>query len=249
MAIGPILGLSLVANLSYRSLFYVSFALGIAGLYMTFFLNYEQKADKQQLLPQNQKVIKQKVVILEKTAIPTASVIFFVTLTTGAVLTFLPAYALSRGIKSIGAYFTINAVVVLLTRTFIGKATIRYGVSKVIFSGMLLTAASMILLAFSTSIYSFVISGALNGLGAGIIFPIMNSLLIRFCPQERKGAANATYYSAFDIGIGAGSVVGGIISQVAGYTVLYMLSAFCIVLSFMVYFFTVRSRLKVLDVL
>ncbi len=244
MAIGPMLGFWLIANFSYSSLFYVSFALGFVGLCLAFFLNYEKKADKQPSLQQNQAVVKQKGVMLEKTAIPTASVVFFITLTMGAVITFLPAYALSRGIKSIGIYFMVNAVVVLLTRTLIGRATSRHGISKVIFCGMLLSAASMILLAFSVSIYGFIISGVLNGLGAGVVFPIMNSLLIRFCPKERRGAANATYYSAFDIGIGAGAVIGGIISQAAGYSALYIVSAFCIVLSFTVYFFTVRRRLQ-----
>lgn len=258
MAVGPSVGLALVASSSYRGLFLISFSLAVAGLIPALFLNYE-KESKSLLKPEEKRQDMNKLVaakpanrskgegrmkngVFEKTALPVSTAAFFVTLTSGTVMTFLPACAFSRGIKSIGAYFTISAAAVLIARFVSGRMVARFDISKVIPAGLALSATALLLLSFASTLSMFMAAAVLSGLGTGIVFPVFNSLVIKFSPKERRGAANATYYSAFDIGIGLGSIAGGFIAQYSGYSFLYLLSAFCIAISYMIYFFFIRNK-------
>lgn len=47
---------------------------------------------------------------------------FCLTFTFGSIISFLPLYAYSQGIKSIGVFFSVYAVVILITRPLVGKA-------------------------------------------------------------------------------------------------------------------------------
>lgn len=242
-AIGPMLGLTLVAGSSYPLLFDLSFLLGIAGLAAVFFINYERDDTQQVYIKKESANGRRENAIIERTAIPVASMMFFISFTTGTVMTFLPVYALACGIKSIGIYFTINAAAVFLSRTFTTGLSEKFGLPRVLTAGIALLASSMVLLSFSDSLRYFLIAAVLNGFGNGILNPVLNSLLIRFCPKERRGAANGTYFSAIDIGIGAGAVIGGSVSQTVGYAFLYLISALSAVFAFMVFYFAIRRRI------
>jgi MFS family permease len=251
MAVGPMLGLILIESGSFSYLFNIAFFLGIAGLIAVFFIGYEKNTENSNCITANKytdscKTTKGKGII-ERTAIPTSIATFFIAIIIGIIMTFLPSYAASYGIKGIGIYFTVNAMAVFSTRIFVGKLTARFGISKVLISGLTILAISMIYLSFSSTLFNFLIVAILNGLGNGIISPIMNSFVIKFCHPERRGVASATYYSSLDVGIGGGSVLGGIVMMVTGYRMLYLLSAICAAISFVVYFISIRKQLAESD--
>ncbi len=50
-------------------------------------------------------------------------------------------------------------------------------------------------------------------------------------PRDRIGLANATFINGFDLGIGIGSVAGGILASIYGYSIMYMIFAGLIVIS------------------
>lgn len=236
MAIGPAFGLYFFNRFSFVFLFVILFIIGILGCAASLQMPDEER------MSFKEKNSKQKLVIIEKSAVLTSAVLFLVAITYGGVITFLPAYAIYRGINDIGAFFTIYAIALLITRPIMGKLSDRHGVSKVLIPGMGFLIAALIILYFAASFPVFLISGALYGLGFGSVKPILDAITITLSPAERRGAANATFISAMDFGVGAGSSVWGILSQSLGFAAVYLLSAFLTVISLIIYLATIYNK-------
>lgn len=255
-AIGPALGLYLVGHSSYNMLFAAATFMGGISFLGGLLVNYEQKGKKQTLSTLNQQengmiLTEQESIkkpgkggFFEKTSIPPAIVGFLVILTYGGVFTFVPSYALSLGIESAGAFFTVFSIAFLLVRPITGKLSDRYGVSLAILPGMAITFLAMMVLAFAASLPAFLVAGALYGLGYGAVQPTLNAVTFMFCPAERRGAANATYLSAMDIGMTLGPIVWGIVSQTAGFPYVYISSAVCVAIALVVYIFILHGRVS-----
>jgi MFS family permease len=73
------------------------------------------------------------------------------------------------------------------------------------------------IMAYVNNFTGYVLCAVLYGCATGSIFPIMSALAVRFAPINRRGAATATYFSSFDIGIGIGSTIWGFVIDCAGF--------------------------------
>lgn len=244
-AVGPALTLYIIKTGGYRVLFSVAAGLGIISFLSAFFLNYEKKRreelpkeDGTRSLPGKKRV---KAAIFEKKAIPPSFVMLFVALAMGGVQSFIPIYAASRGIESIGIYFTFFALALLFTRLFGGRIADRYGPSIVILPGYILLIISFIVLAMATSIPLFILSGVLYGLGLGLVQPILNAIMIQSCPADRRGAGNSTFFTAMDLGSGGGAVLWGVVSQHFGFSPVYFACTGSVLLSG-IFFFVLLHR-------
>ena len=80
----------------------------------------------------------------------------------------------------------------------------------------------------------YFLSAFLIGYGFGTIFPAFNTLFINMAPHSRRATANATYLTGWDVGIGAGMLLGGSLST-DGYAVSFGFGA-VLVLVALVYF-------------
>ncbi|KGK86308.1 arabinose ABC transporter permease [Desulfosporosinus sp. HMP52] len=239
MSLGPALGLYLVKYNSYSLLFAGSALLAGLGLIGSFFINYETSNKRQD----KSKVPHVKGVILEITAIPSALVLFFITLTYGGIVSFLPAYAGFRGVDNIGIFFTVYALVLLLGRPIIGKLSDKYGPRMFLVPGILMLVAALVLLSIASSLPMFLLVAILYGLGFGTVQPILNALVITLSPPERRGAANATFAVAMDLGIGLGAVILGFIAQELGYAYMYGSSVIFALLALVMYFSFLRKNI------
>ena len=59
------------------------------------------------------------------------------------------------------------------------------------------------------------------GIGYGLISPTAQTMIINLGKDTERGAANATYLTFFDLGVGAGVFFGGIIAQYSNYSTAY----------------------------
>jgi len=88
------------------------------------------------------------------------------------------------------------------------------------------------------------LSGLLCGFGNGTSSPILNSFIFRISPENRKGAANATYSLFNDIGNGVGGAVHGVVSQNFGYTAMFLSASAMLLVSFTIYTSILIPKLK-----
>jgi len=245
MAIGPVIGLSVAGNRGYNTVFIIAASLSAVSVLIACtigFKNHGLKVIPNQHLSENKRSIKDAVI--EKSVIPTALILFFIALTFGAVLTFLPAYAISKGVGDIGIFFTVFALVQLIVRPLTGKIADKFGFSSIMLPGLGFLAISMMLLAFSENLAMFIAAGITYGTGFGSVQPTLNAIMIKFCPPERRGVGNATFFSAMDIGIGLGAIVWGIISRVAGFQIVYIACAVCVIAAAVLHVFWLDKQIK-----
>ena len=102
----------------------------------------------------------------------------------------------------------------------------------------------MIVLAFSAGPVGIFAAAVLYGIGFGSAQPSLQAAALHLADPQRKGAANASFLMAFDLGIGLGSILLGAVSQLMGYSQLFLLSAFSIAIALIIFTPIVGRMLK-----
>lgn len=240
---GPALMLFMRDRLGYQSIFYVTGIIGLLALLIGSTLKYEKAKPKTVQLSQPRAKRIQLSALFEKTAIPSALVLILISIPNGLVGTFLVKYSETLAIRGIGLYFTFNAIAMIMSRVFAGKICDRVGAQRVLPPGLLLVFGGLLLIAFARALPLFLLAGSMLGFGYGILFPTIQAFVIRSAPQNRRGAASATYYSSQDLGQGAGSIIGGLMIEAIGFTASFAIYSLFIAGAFIMFRLVLRKRI------
>lgn len=81
-----------------------------------------------------------------------------------------------------------------------------------------------------TTYFLFTIA-LLLGIGFGTMFPAYNTLFVNLAPNSQRGTATSTYLTSWDVGIGAGMLLGGYIAEIATFRMAYLFGAALTVIS------------------
>lgn len=214
MAVGPIAGLWVAEQRSFHDLFLLSAGLAAAA----WGLAVPAK------IPRLSAETVSPIRLFEKSSLPMAGVIFFLTVTYGGITSFLPLFTDSIGINA-GIFFLAYAITLTVIRPVAGRLSDRFGETFVIIPGILLAVAALVVLSLTGGLPGLLATAILYGIGFGSAHPTLQAATIRLAPPERRGIATASFYTAFDLGIGLGSIALGGVLQMAGYKILYLLCA------------------------
>ncbi|QDP39864.1 MFS transporter [Radiobacillus deserti] len=229
LAFGPALGLYLVERISFLQLFLLCAVMGLIALILSSFIKYKKVEQSEH------KSVPMKFDIFEKTAIEPSILLFFITVTFGGIASFLPLYTAQEGVEGIEIYFLVYAVFLMLSRSFAGQLYDRKGHIVVFLPGTLLILSAMILLVWLPNSFVLFIAAGLYGLGFGTVQPALQAWSVDKAPPHRKGMANATFFSFFDMGVGIGAMSFGVIAHSFGYNIIYVTSAFSVFISMIIY--------------
>ena len=239
LAISPGIGLWITDNYSFPALFIACSILMLISLLLALPIKYPQRKKQKE---------KIKFVFMERAALRPAMVILFVTFTYSAVLSFLALFVRAQGMGTAGVFFLTLALTTLITRPLSGLIVDRRGNSGYDFAviiGTLATLVAMPILAQTSTVTHLVVSAVFYGIGFGFIQPTMVALCISKVPQERRGGANATYWTAFDIGVAAGSISWGLVASSFGYSAMFNLTMIPVVVAAAIYFLSRPKSLPV----
>jgi MFS family permease len=139
-------------------------------------------------------------------------------------VTYIAIYAKEIGINSgVGLFFSIMAIGLVATRLLGGKLVDKGRVKAVISWGTFICIIGYFTLSslpyinnqgvLKTVFYSL---SLILGLGYGFIFPAYNTLFVNLAPNNRRATASSTYMTSWDIGIGIGLIIGGVIADSTG---------------------------------
>ena len=92
------------------------------------------------------------------------------------------------------------------------------------------------------NIVAFCVSGLFIGIGFGMMFPALQTLYINMAENNQRGTANSTYLVGFDLGLALGMLVGGYISGIYSFEVLFLVASGLCFFSVLVYQ-TISKRL------
>lgn len=222
---GPVIGFALVEETGFHYLFYVSGGLAFTAFLISLFVR--ERRQPAEIKPRSWS-LRTGIVAIE--ALPMAWMALCMGMGFGAVSTFISIFARSRGFQNPGFYFMVQAIALLVSRIFLGRLADRYGRSFTIIPGIILMSMALGLLPLAHSFFYFVISASLFGLGFGAAQPATMALLIDRVQPEKRGLASGTYYTGFDAGVSAGSILLGAVSQHLGFAVMWPISAVCTLL-------------------
>ena len=96
---------------------------------------------------------------------------------------------------------------------------------------------AMLLLAWLPNTTVLLIAAAFYGFGFGSVQPALQAWAINGAAENRKGMANATFFSFFDLGVGIGAMGFGVIANYFGYKFIYLTSALSIIFAVLYYFY------------
>lgn len=239
-AIGPMTGTMLCESLGFRPMYTAMAVLANAGIALTFLIRDEgagpaagaaAAAGSTKLNP------------IERSVLFPAIVSGLTLLGYSAVSNFLPVFGVARGIRNISIFFVINGACMVAVRLFSGRLAERFGYTPIVVSGLFALSAGYAAIVLAADLRLIVAAGILFGVGGGIASPILNVLIFRLCPPERKGSANATYGLCNDIGNGSGAALWGFSSQALGFGATYLMAMLGPLLALVLYWFTVRKKL------
>lgn len=228
MAAGPATGLMILNHTGFRRMFDFSAATVILAILLFLLmkgvktrqdLHAPVQADLSNVKDEGRKAARKG--FLEKKAALPAGVIGLVSMTYGALVSFLALYGEQEGIGNIGIYFAVYAIAMLMTRPFAGRITDRRGYGSVVFPGLAVIAVGLVILSASHTLPVFLISAVFYGIGIGGVQAALQAMAVVNSPADRVGAANATFLIGFDGGIGIGSLISGVIAAASGYSVMY----------------------------
>ena len=151
-----------------------------------------------------------------------------------------------------GTYFMLCSVGLILSRLQGGKALRQGRVTHNAAGGMVISLVGYTLfilgptLNFSLltshfSLFTYYVSALLIGLGNGHMWPAFQNMTISVAPNSKRGTANSTILVSWDVGMGLGILLGGVISEMAGYSAAFWTVAGVNALGVLLFFTATRS--------
>ncbi|GMK41217.1 MFS transporter [Paenibacillus sp. CCS19] len=153
----------------------------------------------------------------------------------GGIVSFITLFGKEVNIGNVGLFFTLNAVCLLIVRLISGRLFDRKGHVWVILPGSVLMAAALIVLSYAHDLTTLAISAVLFGLGFGAVQPSLQAWILNRVEPAKRGPANATFYSMFDLGIGGGAMLLGQLAEATSYAAMYRYSFLVVVFFCLVY--------------
>lgn len=205
--IAPSLGLYIYDSYSFDALIRSSVILSLLAVVTLLFI-YSPEPEKGEKQPF--RFIR---MIFEKEAWFPALLAVMTTLAFGAIMTFLVLFGKQQGLTHIFLFYLINAAVATIIRPFTGKWYDKNGPWSIIISSAILGFLSLIVLSYATNDVQLSVAAVLFGAGYGTVMPSLQTWAVQKVSNEKSGAANATFFSSFDVGVGISAFALGILAK------------------------------------
>lgn len=237
MATGPLISLFMYENgIEFNTIFIAVFCVGLTGFLAT--ANIKPGKDVQR----STRKFSISSLLLRK-GLPVAAVMVLLTFGYGIITVYLSIYAKEEvGLtQGTGYYFTIFSAGLVAARLS-SSMILRSGKYIMVFAlGIISLIIGFFIVAFILNPTAFYSSAIFMGIGYGLISPTAQTMIINLGEDTERGAANATYLTFFDLGVGAGVFCGGIIAQYSNYSTAYAVG-FALTILGLVYLLTLIRK-------
>jgi MFS family permease len=165
-----------------------------------------------------------------------------VTLAYGALASFIAPFGLEIGLgRGAAAWFWgVYAVVLISVRLVSGRLADRYGYLVSISLGLMLIAVSLCLVTAAHGLVFFVAGAAMFAVGFAFVYPALFAVTIRRVGSESRGTGVGTFTVGFDVGIGLGAVVFGLVAEAVGYRTMFLVAGLAPLTGFALVFLRLR---------
>jgi MFS family permease len=203
----PPIGFFIADSFSFSLAFIVASAVALVSFFVC--LTMSDSRTRMPITPENENEMSDAPFISRAAIFPTLIFLTYA-FTMAPVSTFLPMLSDVRelGVNP-GFYFTILSGMTMLTTLLSGRIADKFGRSAVIIPGLTLVSVAMFMLSGSFTSGMFFGAAFFHGVGYGLIYPGINSLVIDRVPANERGSAIGTLQQAWDIGASGGNFIVG----------------------------------------
>jgi predicted MFS family arabinose efflux permease len=233
IVLGPLIGLSLIQQLSYQMV--AAILAGIICLGFAFcFLIPIQETIKSQV-----ETVKRKLTVhdfVEKKALPVSIMAMIISFSYASIMSFISTFAESKNLLPYASlFFVVFAISMMSLRPFTGKIYDRKGPNYVVYPAIILFSIGLIVLSQISTVTGLMLAAVFVGMGFGSAQPCLQTISIQRSHKDRIGHATSTFFTCYDIGIAIGSILLGAVIAHQGYSFAYLLCALITALSLAFY--------------
>jgi len=234
MAVGPMIGLFLHDHYSFDVIFTCSLASCVLGFMIACSIRIPAK-------PQIKKepLSFDRFILIK--GLPVGIALLLLSIPYGMTSTYIALYGKSIGIsEGIGMFFTLLAIGTAISRLFSGRQVDKGRITQVITGGLILVGICFFLLSscawlmernLAIGKYTFFGTALFLGIGFGSMFPAFNTMFVNLAPNNQRATATSTYLTSWDVGIGLGLTLGGVIAEHSSFSMAYFFGDGLIVIS------------------
>lgn len=140
-----------------------------------------------------------------------------------------------------GVYFTLLSIGLFASRLQGAKALREGKLTRNAAEGMLLSLVGYTIFVAIPSPVAYYLSALLIGLGNGHMYPAFLNMFINVANNNQRGTANSSILTAWDLGLGIGVLLGGVVSEHFGYSAAFWMSAGINAVGVLLYFCCTRT--------
>ena len=238
MAIAPSVGIWIYgATGNFELLFWIALVVAFAGFFCATRIDHPYRrpvADK--------RVFSLDHFFLTRAWLMAINILLF-GLCWGVMSNYVAIYAKERlGItEGTGIFFAILSIGLFVSRLY-GAKSLRQGrLTENALQGAAVSSVGFTIFAMFPGEWSFYGAAALIGLGNGRMYPAFLNMFISVARHDQRGTANSSILTSWDLGMGLGILLGGVLAEYAGYSAAFWFtSASQIAGTLLLLFFTRR---------
>lgn len=216
---GGILALfSLESSTGYMVVYLVCAAAGLAALVLTWVTpEPAEQGNAGQSWSDTFRIFK--TAVLDRHILVTCGVEAAILFAYGTFETFLPLYAVNKGLTAIqvGALISGQIIVLTLTKPLLGKFSDIHGRKPQIFIGAMMAAACIAGFSLAATFFPLLCLSLIFGLCLSVVTSATSAYIADLSIAEARGSAMGILGSIMDIGHTAGPLISGLVVSVFGY--------------------------------
>ena len=236
MSVGPALGTYVTEWMGYNFLFRSTAVLTLGGFLFLLQIRFPTIPRRMQPFSLHS--------LLERSSIPISLSTLVFCIAFSVFMNYAAMFARTLPDASPGMYYLCMAFGTAVTRLISGRRFDQAGPGVIINYGYGLLIVGCIALAVAQGSILFTIGGFLVGLGNGITIPVFQAMINALVPPERRGAANATQMTAFDLGICIGLLSTSHVQSLVGWPMTFLILTGCIFTSACIFHFSAFPKYR-----
>lgn len=224
MAIAPYIAVNIYDAYGFNMLISCALGMGILSILVISFIKVPIRKKLDKIPPMS----FDRFILIK--AVPVLFNQLFIAFGWGTLIAFAVLYGKQIGIKNSGIFFLFLAGGIVLSRVTSGKFVDRGHLHAVMTTALIVITIGFTGFALIHNIAFYCVSAFLIGIGYGTLFPALQTIYINMAPASKRGTANSTYLTGFDLGIGLGMLVGAYFAELVGFSNMFLISGgFCLV--------------------
>lgn len=242
-AIGPNLGLTIANRAGYHAAMFTAVGFTFLGVAIIFILDNPPKVKVTQKL--NMAYIRHN--FIAKEVFPFFLINFCLGSFGGLESSFLALYTTQLGLMDIGWYFTVSAIVLIVSKFALGRITDKHSFTAALVFGASMVGIALLLLGTlraSIAVPTLIVTAVIRSLGIGVLQPALQAASLKAVPDHRRSAASSTFFLETDLGVGSAPMVGAALQERFDYSGMYLVYIAPLVASVFLYLGLKKKKQK-----